>query len=1271
MKLFTHKLSLSHIQRFVLLFACLLTFRGQQAFAQKWGKYTLVATQSTTAKLVDTAGTTYKTWTLSGTTGYSSYMLEGGVLLRTVTTTNSVFSGGGMHGRVQKVNWAGTVIWDYTYSTTTYCAHHDICPLPNGNVLMIAYELKSAAEVSAAGCSSSITMWPDKIVEVQPTGATTGTIVWEWHAWDHLVQNVSSSKANYQTSITDHPELMNINYTPQKEWMHMNGLDYNPVLDQIVFSCHNLNEIYVIDHSTTTAQAASHTGGNSGKGGDILYRWGNPASYGMTGTTNFNVVHDAHWIPAGVPRAGTLVGFNNGATTASSAADYFYPPYNGYNYTFVSGSAYAPATYDKRVVMNGKTSNMGNSQQLPNGNVLYCVALSGKIYEIDSNGNQLWTYSTGGTTPQASRYSDCYINGPSSVTATTSAAIVCKGSSTQLSSAATGNSTITYAWTSNVGGFTSSLQNPVVSPTANTIYTVVATSNGCTTTNTVTVAVNPKPITSAITGDTIVVPSAAKPYSVTSTSGSSYNWIVQGGTIQSGANTNNVTIKWGTINANNTLKLVEINASGCVGDTVTLAVTIAGSATLAVSPTTMAIANTGNTKDLIITSNLTWTIVSNQTWVTTNKTGGSGNDTLQVTINPNAGILNRTATLTITAGSLTQTVTISQDSSPLSFNVTPLNLSYPKSAGTKQLNIAANANWSASTASSWIVLSKTSGTETDSMIVTVTENTDTTRRTGTVILTSGNSTKTVTVTQDSTPVFINVTPGSLSFSNAVSSTQVKVTGSAAWTVTGSQSWLTLSKTSGASIDSLTVSVSANTSMSSRTATLLFKSGSASYSLTVTQNSTTAALAISTSSINMINSGETKGFAVTSNVSWTVSTSLNWVTANKLIGSGNDSIYLTTTNNTSMSRRSGTVVITAGSLTQTLNLGQDSTPAYLSVDQNSIQALQPGTSSQVLVSSNTNWTVSSNQTWVTAGKSSGSLNDSVTIMIAANNTYATRTATVSIQAGAILKAIIITQAGLDIPDSLSINQTNLNVNAFTNTGSINVISNRSWTISNPASWIVFTPASGTGNAAVSYTISENTGLVSRSASVVFTAGGLTQTLQVIQGSYTLTVATDTLSSEVSGSTNTVLITSNRKWTAVSDQTWATLSTNSDSGSVSLSITTAANTGVTRYATITITAGPIIKTLVVKQSGVTTGFDETKALLQSVSMYPNPTTGMVYFDMNGINEIFHISIYDTFGKRIRELTDEESADLSGYATGVYIVNITTESGVSTTRKLILSQ
>ncbi|MBL0103047.1 MAG: aryl-sulfate sulfotransferase [Bacteroidetes bacterium] len=387
------------------------------ANAQQMDGYTLYSIQNSTgAVLIDTNGTTYHNWTnLSGGTGYSVYLRPGGNLIRTVMNSGNSFNGGGITGRVQEVDYNGNLVWDYVYSTTQYCMHHDICPMPNGNVLLISYELKTASEVLQAGASTSHVMWPDKIVEVQPNGLNGANIVWEWHVWDHLVQNIDSTRDNYQSSILDHPELLNINYqnsSNTKDWMHMNGIDYNPVLDQIVFSSHNLNQLFVIDHSTTTAEAATHTGGNSGHGGDFLYRWGNPASYGASGSQILNVVHDAHWIPQDCPRANELVAFNNnGISNNQSAVDFVIPPYDGYNYTYTAGTAYQPTSYSLRHTCNGHSSNMGSSEQLPNGNMLVAVATSGTIYEVDSNGTTLFSKTLSGNVPQAHHYSACYISG--------------------------------------------------------------------------------------------------------------------------------------------------------------------------------------------------------------------------------------------------------------------------------------------------------------------------------------------------------------------------------------------------------------------------------------------------------------------------------------------------------------------------------------------------------------------------------------------------------------------------------------------------------------------------------------------------------------------------------------------------------------------------------------------------------------------------------------------------------------------------------------------
>lgn len=245
----------------------------------------------------------------------------------------------------------------------------------------------------------------------------------------------------------------------------MNGIDYNPMLDQITVSSHNLNEWWVIDHSTTTAEAASHSGGKAGKGGDFLYRWGNPAAWGSTGTAVLNVTHDAHWIPEGVPNAGRLVGFNNkGVSSSQSSVDQINVPVNGYNYTYGT-----PATYTQRHACNGYSSNMGNSNQLPNGNQLICVATQGEIYEIDPAGNTIWTKSVSGSVPQAHRYDACYVSNPAPATPT----VTVNGSQLQ-STAAT-----TYQWYLNgaqIAGATS--QN--YTPTQSGYYLVRITDvNGC------------------------------------------------------------------------------------------------------------------------------------------------------------------------------------------------------------------------------------------------------------------------------------------------------------------------------------------------------------------------------------------------------------------------------------------------------------------------------------------------------------------------------------------------------------------------------------------------------------------------------------------------------------------------------------------------------------------------------------------------------------------------------------------------------------------------
>ncbi|MBK7695016.1 MAG: aryl-sulfate sulfotransferase [Saprospiraceae bacterium] len=465
-----------------------------QIIAQKWGYVTMIAPgNSNTVNLLDTNSLVVKSWNnLSGKTAYSSHLMPGGILWRSVGAPNAIFRGGGITGRIQKVDWDGKILFDYTISDNTQCAHHDFCPLPNGNVLVIVYELKSAAESSAKG-GPNASRYSEKLIELRPTGVSTAEIVWEWHLWDHLCQNTNPALSNYVSSLVNTPHMLNINYLNNKnDWVHMNGVDYNEELDQIVLSSHFLNEMWVIDHSLSKAETALNKGGRFGVGGGFLYRWGNPATYGAQGPVIFKVMHDAHWVPKDAPRAGFLAAVNNqGVSNNQTAADYFESTWDGKKYSLTPGQAYLPANYSFRHAANGYTSNMGSSQELPNGNLLICLATASKVYEVDSFGKQLWLYQGNAPIPQAFRYSKCFIENLMAIVSASSTSIN-QGESTNLnctivSTAATG---INYSWSPAEGLSNSTVANPVAMPAVTTTYSVTATSSaGCSTTGTITIVV--------------------------------------------------------------------------------------------------------------------------------------------------------------------------------------------------------------------------------------------------------------------------------------------------------------------------------------------------------------------------------------------------------------------------------------------------------------------------------------------------------------------------------------------------------------------------------------------------------------------------------------------------------------------------------------------------------------------------------------------------------------------------------------------------------------
>ena len=414
-------------------FTLVLFLLSQISFSQttEFDGYALYNKQGqNTAYLIDKDGDIAHTWNCSLPCNYSVLLKDDGNIIRGTVHNSNELGGAAEAGRVQEIDSEGNIVWDFIYSADqTHLSHHDIT-LVNNNVLLTAWEVVSQVDLTQAGYDgASSEKWPTHFVEVAHDGNGGGEIVWEWHLMDHLIQDHDSSKDNYGI-VADHPELFDINMIETSgggpggggpggggpgggnqggDWFHVNGVDYNADLDQIAFSSRHTSEVYIIDHSTSSSEAASHAGGNAGMGGDLLYRWGNPSKYDAPGAQQIpSAVHDVRWIANdGRPNAGFLQFYNNSGAGNTSTVDAIETPLNDYNYELVEGQAYGPSTYSWRHVCEGYSSGQSSQDRMSNGNVFVNMSGgqggSGYMYEVDSLGNVVWLYNAGGT-EKAFRY---------------------------------------------------------------------------------------------------------------------------------------------------------------------------------------------------------------------------------------------------------------------------------------------------------------------------------------------------------------------------------------------------------------------------------------------------------------------------------------------------------------------------------------------------------------------------------------------------------------------------------------------------------------------------------------------------------------------------------------------------------------------------------------------------------------------------------------------------------------------------------------------------
>lgn len=344
--------------------------------------YTLVPGSNST-NLLDSTAKSVKSWAVGG---YTSYLLDNGHLLGQSGMGAAAAAGYGslvqMNGTTQVNSWSVAGM------------HHAHWVMPNGHWLaIVGVKINPKTALASVGYTGTLTsIWDERIQEFDPV---TKTVVWEWKASDHM-------------SGTNSPRKINPNLFKSSDPLHINSVAYDPTRDVVVMSSHYLNEIFVVDHSTTTAQAATATGGHYGRGGDILFRWGAPKNYGGTTATSSNVIHGGTVVQPGLPGAGNFMFFGNSDNAVKHSRVYEVQGTSsdtgwvvGANGEFASNLIFdwysTTGTYES-------SSHFGYGQRLGNGNTLITFSQSKILAEVDSKGALLKSTTLTVETKRAIRY---------------------------------------------------------------------------------------------------------------------------------------------------------------------------------------------------------------------------------------------------------------------------------------------------------------------------------------------------------------------------------------------------------------------------------------------------------------------------------------------------------------------------------------------------------------------------------------------------------------------------------------------------------------------------------------------------------------------------------------------------------------------------------------------------------------------------------------------------------------------------------------------------
>lgn len=299
--------------------------------------FTLIAPmRHEAAQIVNMAGEIVHRWALPGPLGSKACLLPNGNLLCSVVTPEGTPIPGAKGGHILELDWNGHVVWEHV----DHNQHHDIVRLENGNTLYLSREALSeedAARVQGGlpGTEIKGNIFGDVAREVSPAGEP----VWEWYF-------KNADFGAFPLAPDCH----------RGEWAHANSIA--ATLDgNVLISFRHLDTIVIVGRATD----------------DILWHMRDPT---------WGHQHNADMLP------------NGNITLFANGMNNLHQPLHSRALEIDPQSEEIVWQYRDPQRWTFFSPVMSGLQRLGNGNTLICEALSGRVFEVDAQGDIVWDYIT-------------------------------------------------------------------------------------------------------------------------------------------------------------------------------------------------------------------------------------------------------------------------------------------------------------------------------------------------------------------------------------------------------------------------------------------------------------------------------------------------------------------------------------------------------------------------------------------------------------------------------------------------------------------------------------------------------------------------------------------------------------------------------------------------------------------------------------------------------------------------------------------------------------